>query len=358
MIQIDGSYGEGGGQVLRTSLALSIITGKPVHIENVRGQRANPGLYPQHLKAVDAAAAISHAHVEGADLRSTDLVFKPGELRTGRYRFEIGTAGSTSLVLQTIFLPLSLAKSASSVVITGGTHVIKAPCYHYLEGHWLPFMQMLGFDADLSMGEAGFYPQGGGRISATIRPANKITSFALDERGELVSIQGLSAVANLDSSIADRQKRQALRRLVNRYPNTKLKTSSLPSRFKGTLLMLTAAFQPPGADVYTACCYCGLGELHKPAERVADEAVEALEAFLVSDGVIDQFLADQILLPLIFAADESRFRTSCVTQHLLTNAWVISAFTDALIRIDGDTGSPGWVEIKPASSPSNLLGKS
>lgn len=357
MLQIDGSFGEGGGQVLRTSLALSILTGKPVHIENVRGQRSKPGLHPQHLKAVDAAAAISRAQVEGAALHSTDLVFIPGELRTGRYKFDIGTAGSTSLVLQTIFVPLSLAGSASTVVINGGTHVPKAPCYHYLELHWLPFMRRLGFDARISIEEAGFYPQGGGRITATIRPATSISALTMEERGELAFIDGLSAVANLDLSIADRQKRQALGRLLKRYPSIRIKTTSLHSRSKGTLLLLCAAFHLPSAETYSGCCYYGLGERGKPAERVADEAVGALETFLASDGVIDQYLADQLLLPLAFAGGVSRFRTACVTRHLVTNVWVINAFTDTDMIIDGDIGVPGWVEIHPTSDVSNLLGR-
>ena len=169
MIEIDGSLGEGGGQVLRSALSLSILTRQPFHIYNIRLGRKTPGLKAQHLKAVDAAAAISHAVVEGARLDSTSLTFSPGELRTGRYKFEIGTAGSTSLVLQTVFLPLSLSGSASSVMITGGTHVPWAPCYHYLEWQWLPVIHHLGFDLSLSLEQAGFYPQGGGRISATIR---------------------------------------------------------------------------------------------------------------------------------------------------------------------------------------------
>ena len=355
MIEIDGSYGEGGGQVLRTSLALSILTGEAVHITNVRGRRSKPGLQPQHLKAVDAAAAISRAEVQGAALHSAELTFTPGELRTGRYKFDIGTAGSTSLVLQTIFLPLSLAGSASTVLISGGTHVPNAPCYHYLELQWLPFMRRLGFDAKLIMEEAGFYPEGGGKIIATIRPAAKISPLILEDRGEFAALSGLSAVANLDTSIADRQKRQALGRLLRQYPTTRIKLTHLPSRFKGTLLLLQTFFQPPESEIYPAGCFYGLGARSKPAERVADEAVDELELFLASNGAIDAHLADQILLPLAVASGISRFHTARVTRHLLTNAWVIGEFTDTRIAIEGEMDEPGWVEIHPGSSVNRLF---
>ena len=348
MLEIDGSQGEGGGQVLRSALNLSILTRQPVCIDNIRGQRSKPGLQPQHLKAVDAAAAISRAEVQGAAMNSTRLVFTPGEIRTGRYTWDIGTAGSTSLVLQTVFLPLSFADSASSVIITGGTHVPWAPCYHYIELHWLPFMRRLGYDATLSLEEAGFYPQGGGRINATIRPAPRIDPLVLLTRGELVSIQGISAVANLDPQIAERQKRWAGGRLYTQFPGLRIKTAQIPSRYKGTLLLLQAAFASDSAISPAACCFYALGERGKPAERVADEAVDALQAFLTTDGALDPYLADQLLIPLAFASGESRLRTSRITQHLLTNAWVINQFQAASVRIDGDLGHPGWVQITPA----------
>lgn len=351
MIAIDGSLGEGGGQILRSALALSILTRQAVEIDNIRANRSKPGLRAQHLKAVDTAAAISRARVEGAVLNSTRLIFVPGDIRTGRYKVDIGTAGSTSLVLQTVFLPLSLADSASTLIITGGTHVQWAPCYHYLEFQWLPYMKRLGFDAQIHLDKAGFYPQGGGRITATIRPARSILPIMLVNRGPLNNIEGLSAVANLDLSIADRQKWQALRHLQGSYPATRIKSTQLPSPNKGTMLLLTARFQPLEDSPPAQACYFSLGELGKPAERVADEAVESLHRFLESDGAIDQYLADQMLLPLSFAGGQSQIHTAKITQHLLTNAHIIRAFTSTAIDIQGELGEPGVVKIDPANFP-------
>jgi RNA 3'-phosphate cyclase len=347
MIDIDGSQGEGGGQILRTALTLSIITHQPFHMSNIRARRAIPGLRAQHLKAVDAAASISRAQVQGAALNSTSLVFEPGEVRTGRYKIDIGTAGSTSLVLQTIFVPLSLASSASSVIITGGTHVPWAPCYHYLEWQWLHYMKLIGYEAQINLDSAGFYPHGGGRIDATIRPARSITPLVLRQRGELASVRGVSAVANLDPRIAERQKKQALRRLQPRFQMTHIKTIQLPSHAKGTLLLLLAEFEPASGSQAGQACFYSLGELGKPAERVADETVEELEAFLEREAVIDRYLADQLLLPLSIARGSSHIRCVRITQHLLTNAQVIRAFTSTSIEIQGEVGSLGSVDIFP-----------
>ncbi len=347
MLEIDGSLGEGGGQVLRTSLALSVLTRQPFHITNIRARRSKPGLRPQHLKSVDAAAAISKAEVRGAAINSPELIFQPQDIRTGRYKFDIGTAGSTSLVLQTIFLPLALASSASSVIINGGTHVNWAPCTHYLLLQWLPHLKMMGFDAHIALDRAGFYPEGNGRITATIRPVGYISPLELIQRGNLRSIHGISAVANLDLSIAERQKRQAMRRLLNLCQDIHIKVEKMPARFKGTCLVLCADFEPEGTGARFNCCYYGLGARGKPAERVADEAVDALLAFLETGSAIDQYLADQLLLPMSLARGSSAFTTSKITPHLITNAAVIQAFTQTQIEIDGEPGEPGFVRLTP-----------
>jgi RNA 3'-phosphate cyclase len=349
LLEINGALGEGGGQVLRSSLTLSILTGRPIFIRNIRANRSKHGLLAQHLKSVDAASAVSKANVEGAALGSTSLTFRPHEVRSGRYKFDIGTAGATSLVFQTIFLPLSKAVAASSVIITGGTHVRWSPCFHFMEMQWLPYMQRMGFNADIELHSAGFYPQGGGRINTVIRPVTTIAPLNLIKRGKLIRITGISAVANLNREIAERQKRQALGRLVSLsgtlgLPEIQIKIQEFPSPTKGTVLLLLAQFENGSA------CYYALGELGKPAERVADEAIDALLEFLDTDAALDQYLADQLLLPLSFAGAPSILHTSQITQHLLTNAEIIRTFLPVSISIDGDLGKPGIIHIDPQRS--------
>ncbi len=344
MIEIDGSQGEGGGQILRSALTLSILTGQAMTIANIRKRRSKPGLMAQHLKSVQAAAAICAASVEGAEPGSQELAFQPGEIYSGHYRFDIGTAGSTSLVLQTIFLPLCLAGGSSTVILTGGTHVPHSPSFDYLDLHWLPYMRQLGCRAELNIEQAGVYPHGGGHIRAAIRPAGPLGALEITSRGALQNIQGLSAVANLDPEIAKRQKHQALRRLEPLTRATKIKDFSMPAAGKGTTLLLQAGFERSSA------CYFSLGERGKPAERVADEAVDGLQVFLATDGAIDQYLADQLLLPLAvaawrFGAGPSRLRTCQVTQHLLTNAWIVRLFLPVRIEIEGELGEPGFVTV-------------
>lgn len=341
MLEIDGSTGEGGGQVLRSALALSILTGQAIHLINIRARRPKPGLQPQHLESVRAAAQICGGQARGAALNSQQLFFEPGEVHPGRYRFDIKTAGASALVLQTIFLPLARARDSSSITITGGTHVPHSPCYHYLERQWLPVMQSCGFWSKLSLERAGFYPQGGGEIQALIRPVDAIQPLQRIERGRLLRIRGVSAIANLEEGIARRQKLQALRRLEPICADSKIETVQMPSPGKGTLLLVQAEFE------HTTCCYFSLGAIGKRAEQVADEAVDALEAFLSSNGAVDEYLADQLLLPLAFASGPSRFRTARVTLHLLTNAQIVQAFLPVRIQVDGSEGQPGMVTIAP-----------
>jgi RNA 3'-phosphate cyclase len=343
MIEIDGSQGEGGGQVLRSSLSLSLMTGKPMRITNIRARRPKSGLRAQHLKSVEAAAAVGQADTEGATFGSQTLIFSPRGITAGQYQFDIGTAGSTSLVLQTVFSPLSLADQPSMITITGGTHVKWSPAYHYLRMHWLPHMHRIGFRGDLALDLAGFFPQGGGRIRAEIHPSDPRTSLRLTERGDLRRIEGLSAVSNLPESIAIRQRRQALCKLAGLGCPMEIDITHLPSRRKGTMIILKAVFEESQA------CYVGLGERGKPAEKVADEAAEALLAFMVTDGAIDEYLADQLLVPLTFASGISEIRTSKVTQHLITNAEVIQAFTTTEIEILGELGEPGLIRIRPST---------
>lgn len=343
MISIDGSQGEGGGQVLRTSLSLSLMTGKDIVISKIRANRSKPGLRPQHLKAVEAATAIGKAETQGAYIGSDKLIFRPKGLYPGRYRFDIGTAGATTLVLQTIFLPLTRGMATSHLTITGGTHVPWSPCFHYLEQHWMTFMGEIGCQGTLTLKSAGFYPKGGGEVVALVKPAKEIKPLIITSRGDIRRIRGISAVANLDQRIAERQRVQVLRRLGERYPLSDIRVIRLPARFKGTFLFLLAEFE------HSQCCYFALGELGKPAESVANETIDYLESFLHTNGAIDQYLADQLLLPLAFADKPSQLSTSNITKHLITNAAIIQAFLPVRIEIKGTLEQSGLVSIIPGA---------
>ncbi|HEY52075.1 MAG TPA: RNA 3'-terminal phosphate cyclase [Caldilineae bacterium] len=349
MIHIDGSHGEGGGQVLRSSLTLSVLTGQPLRIDNIRARRSKPGLRAQHLASVQAAAAISQAEVTGATLGSATLLFRPGRVQPGPYRFDIGTAGSTSLVLQTIFLPLALAAAPSTVTISGGTHVAWSPSFDYLDRQWLPALRRMGYDACLTLERAGFYPKGGGRIRAEIRPAGTLQPVELVDRGALRRVSGISASANLPEHIARRQRQQVERRLGGWVPNLAVKTVTLSSSGPGTAVFLQAECEQGGGG------FTALGRRGKPAERVADEAVDELETYLATNAAIDKHLADQLILPLVFAPGHSTFSTAAVTRHLLTNIEVVQAFLDVEIMVEGELRYPGFLRIEPKAikTPAN-----
>ncbi len=348
MIEINGAFGEGGGQILRTSLTLSALTGKPLRIHHIRANRGQPGLRPQHLTAVKAIAKLTNADLKGARRDSQEVTLIPVKLNAGRFHFDIQTAGALTLVLQTIFLPLSFAENHSQVTLTGGTHVRWSPNYHYIQEQWLLMMQGLGFRAQLKFHKAGFYPQGGGEASIKILPVRELQPFICVERGELLRIRGLSGVANLPDDIAKRQKHQALKRLYDRCPDSKIKTLRLPSHGKGTFILLQATFSNCGS-----ACYTALGEPGKPAERVADEVVDQMLAFLETDGCLDHYLSDQILLPLATINGHSEFRTNKITQHLITNVHVIQQFLPVQIEIDGELDQPGYVRVTGAEILSN-----
>jgi RNA 3'-terminal phosphate cyclase (ATP) len=341
MIEIDGSLGEGGGQILRSALTLSLMTKQDFRVVNIRSKRKEPGLRPQHLKAVQAAAKVSEASVEGAKIGSQHIFFSPGDIKAGNYRFDIGTAGSASLVFQTLMLPLSTALASSTVSIRGGTHVPWSPCFHYLDLNYLPFIWKLGLDAHLRMVKAGFYPRGGGELRAAIEPTKNLLPMNMMDRGRLLEIRGISSVSKLSRNIAIRQRRQVIGRLGRRFPLNDIRIVEFPALSPGSLILLLAEFE------HSLVCYFALGQKGKSADKVADQAIREFEDFIATDGVIDQYMADQLLLPLAFAVGPSKFRTSKITRHLTTNAEVIRAFLPVKIHILGRINEPGIVSVTP-----------
>ncbi|UJS17147.1 MAG: RNA 3'-phosphate cyclase [Candidatus Jettenia sp.] len=339
IIKIDGSFGEGGGQILRTSLSLSSITKKPFEIFNIRANRKTPGLSYQHLQAVNATAKVCNAEVTGNYLRSTDLKFYPGEIQTGVYRFDIGTAGSVPLVLQSVFYPLSLRDKPSSITVTGGTHVIHSPCADYLKLQWLYFLKHTGFHAEIEIMKAGFYPRGNGEVFVTIHPARPQYPLHIEDRGKLIQVMGISMIGNLDRAVAQRQQLQAKKRLLEYGIPHEISIEEAPSIGRGTLLLLIGKFE------HSQCCYFSLGAIGKRAETVADEACDEFLSFLKTKGVVDEYLADQLIIPLALTKGTSYFVTPRITQHLLTNIDVVKLFLPVTINVSGKLNEEGSVEI-------------
>jgi len=339
MINIDGSHGEGGGQILRTALTLSLVTGKPFRIEKIRAGRPKPGLRPQHLRAVEAAARVGGAKVEGARPGATALTFSPGIPHGGDYRVAVGTAGAVSLIFQTLLLPLAGTGRSSHLSLEGGTHVPWSPAFHYLELQFLPLLGRLGLRAEVRLEQAGFYPRGGGRMTASIEPTAALTPLILPGPGALQRIGGLSLVSGLDPGIARRQARRAELALAHLGVPVEVSLASVPSPGRGTMLLLQAHLETG------SICQFALGARGKPAEAVAEEAAAELLADLGSGAAVDCYLADQLLLPLTLCPGRSLLVIPRVTRHLTSNAWVIQRFLPVSIDFRSQTEGPAVMEV-------------
>lgn len=342
-VLIDGSEGEGGGQLLRTSLTLSMMTAQPFEMIHIRAKRPNPGLQPQHLQAFLAAQQICGAMVEGAGKGSLHVRFSPGEPRGGSYRFDIGTAGATSLVLHTVYLPLSRCDQPSTLRLRGGTHVPWSPSYPHLVDAWLPCLRSMGLKLELTLLRAGFYPHGGGEFVAGIAPVAAIQPLRLTSRGALQEVRVLSAHTNLKDEVAGRQARAAEQLLRQAGLSPVVEVTNLPSLSRNTVCAITGIFEN------TRVCYSALGERGKRAEQVAEDACRAFLAFLRTDATVDEYLADQLLLPMALASGPSVMRTPRVTPHLLTNIATLQKFLPTVIHLSGTSGQPGEVEVIPVS---------
>ncbi len=345
MVCIDGSFGEGGGQILRTSLALSCVLGKPVEITNIRMARRKPGLQPQHLTAVMAAAAVSDARYQGAELSSTALRFLPGRTGHGAFRFDVaekqGSAGSTSLVLQTILLPLCFAGGSSTIAVHGGTHVPWSPPFHYLHAVVAPLLARIGVQTEFSIDAWGWYPAGGGRVSARILPVREFLPLNLADRGRRLRITGISAVSNLPEHIAVRQRDRAYAVLEKEGIEATIEILLAPSPGKGSFLFLVAECENIRAG------FGSLGAIGKRAEAVAEEACAEFLSYLGAQGALDPHLADQIVPWLACCHGPSEFTVSRITGHLLTNLWVVRRFMNLGIEVAGQEGEEGRILIQP-----------
>ena len=323
MIVIDGSEGEGGGQVLRTALSLSLVTGKPFRIEKIRANRSRPGVMRQHVTAVEAACEIGGAECEELAVGASELTFTPGRVKPGEHRFAVGTAGSTSLVLQTILPPLMLAGAPSSLVLEGGTHNIYAPPFDFLDRVFLPLVNRMGPRVSARLARHGFYPAGGGRIEVEIHPCPVLARLDLLERGELRSVMARAIVAALPGEIAVREL-EAVEKVLG-WPGESRRIEQLPERSgPGNILMLEAVFQNATELV------SGFGKLGVPAQTVGEQASKRMAGYLASTAFAGPYLADQLLLPMALAGGGS-FTTVNPSKHSKTGAEVISKFLDVRI---------------------------
>ncbi|MFN3763531.1 MAG: RNA 3'-terminal phosphate cyclase [Anaerolineae bacterium] len=351
MVSIDGSIGEGGGQVLRTALTLSALTGRPVEIANIRAGRPNPGLQPQHLTAVQAAAAICRARVEGAELGGQTLRFAPQSAPLpGAYTFDVteiagrGSAGAVGLVFQTVFLPLALSPGESHLTLRGGTHVPWAPSVDYLREVFLPTVAPMGLEAEMDLVAWGFYPAGGGEVRVRIRGRSEPPApIALTDRGAVRRVWGRGVVSNLPAHIPQR--------MVDRARNLLARAG-----LKADLQPLVVRGAGPGAGIFLFVQYeharagfTAYGRKGLPADQVAEAACQDLLAHHETGAPVDPHLADQLLLPMALAGGASRIVTSAITGHLLTNLAVLQAFLPIQATVEGEIGRPGAVALRPAT---------
>lgn len=335
MITIDGSKGEGGGQVLRTSLALSLATGVPFRIEKIRAGRPKPGLMRQHLTAVQAAAAVGRARVAGAEPGSRELTFEPRGLEPGAYTFSVGTAGSATLVLQTILPPLLVASAPSTIALEGGTHNPWAPPFDFLARAFVPLVNRLGPRVSVVLERAGFYPAGGGRFVAAIEPSS-IGALTLCERGEIVTRRVRGLVSNLSRGIAEREVRTALELLNWSADAGEVATVEGPG--PGNVLVVEIASEH-AVEVCT-----GFGDVGVTSEAVARRAADEARRYLAANVPIGCHLADQVL-PIMALGEGGVFRTMTLSQHARTNADIIREFVDVRIETIAEARDAVRVEM-------------
>jgi RNA 3'-terminal phosphate cyclase (ATP) len=353
-VVLEGSSGEGGGQILRTALALSSVTGRPFSVTRVRANRPKPGLRPQHREAARAAARLVDAELAGDEVGSSAVSFRPRRAaHAGEWAFDIGTAGSTPLLFQTICWPLALAGAPSAVTLRGGTHQDHAPSFHYLALVWAPAVARLGFHFTLELRAAGFYPEGGGELSARIDPAHAMPPLDLRHRGTLQEAEVVSMVAGLGYDVAERQAARALQGL--RELGIAAEAERVPMAApasRGGHVLIVSSFERTRAG------HGAVSARDRSPEETADQAVGEFREYLGRRGAVDRHLADQLILPAALAAagllpgpagvvPGVRFTVGAVSRHLLTNAEVIRRFLDVDISIDGREEGEGEVRVSP-----------
>ncbi|WP_447765131.1 RNA 3'-terminal phosphate cyclase [Sphingopyxis panaciterrae] len=337
MITIDGSEGEGGGQVLRYACALSLLTGDAFAIENIRGAREKPGLMRQHVTAIEAACVIGGAECTGLAVGSGRIGFRPGKVTPGDYHFAVGTAGSTALVLQTVLVPLMLADAPSRLVIEGGTHAMAAPPFEFIARTLLPVINRMGPTISARLVRHGFFPRGGGRIEVDIAPA-PLRPIECIDRGAARAVSATAVIAGIPFDIADRELKVA-RKTLAEWPDNAFTTRQLPAeQGPGNALLIEAEF-----DQVTEVM-SGFGKLGVPAERLAQTAAKRMAGYLASGAFAGPYLQDQLLLPMAFARGGA-FTTVKLSEHTRTAASLIERFAGTCFRVSEHADGRNLVEV-------------
>jgi len=319
MMDIDGSHGEGGGQILRTSVSLSAVTGLPVRIFNIRSRRKNPGLAPSHMTAIEAVAKMSDADIDGLYPGSKELVFKPREVLGGRFEFDVGTAGSISLVLQACLIPAILSRSAVNMTIRGGTDVNWSPPMDYMRLVHLPILSMFGPSFELEIRARGFYPEGGGEVSIEVSPTGGLSGIELTSPGKTLQIDGVSYVQNLPKDIATRVEHAATKKLLE-YRAVKIESDVRKGVSTGAGIVLAARCEN------TILGASALGAKGVRSEALGESCALDLMETTGSGATVDEHMLDQILPYMALARGKSTVLAEELTQHADTNMWVIERF--------------------------------
>lgn len=347
MIEIDGSYGEGGGQILRTAVSLSALTLRPVRITRIRAGRPNPGLKRQHMAGIDLTARLVNAKVKGLEVGSEVVEFIPSERRGGAFEYDVGTAGSISLILQAVLPPAILSQEPVGLHLKGGTDVAWSPPIDYMREVFAVMLQRMGPMMRIKQERRGHYPKGGGKVSVDITPCEKISQASMMEFGVLKGIEGISHCVRLPAHVAERQARSAERAFAdNDLPVQTIELESYqrekdPHLGPGSGIILWAESEEGyriGADV--------LGSKGKRAEDVGTEAATLLMRELDTKMAVDSHLCDMLIPYMALAKGESRIGVTEVTSHLQTNIWVAERILDVEISQEGRVGGPGLVKVR------------
>ncbi len=323
MIVIDGSAGEGGGQILRSALGLSLVSGKPFQIRNIRANRKKPGLMRQHLTAVQAAAEIGSCNTDGAIIGSTKLFFTPDKIKAGKYHFSIGTAGSCTLVFQAILPALLMTDASSEVVLEGGTHNPMAPPFDFLETTFIPVLSHMGVQIRATLERPGFFPAGGGKMRIAVTPAQELKPFNICEFSK-TSLSAKAVCAQLPGHIANRELNVIAKKL--HLSDTDLDQIQLEEYGPGNILTIMVR------SAQLTETFTGFGQKNRSAEKVASQTVREVTSYLSNKAPVGPYLADQLLIPMALAESGS-FVTGKPTEHTLTNIEVIQKFLEVRFNL-------------------------